>query len=59
MSCAEVVWAVQGFYSELYGWESVTYCDTRADALAMCDCYRENEPGVAFRVRVLALGVTL
>jgi hypothetical protein len=39
---------IQGYYS--YGWESVTTEITRREAVEQLKCYRENEPGVLFRL---------
>lgn len=40
---------IEGYY---YGsWEMVTCEETRKDALVQVRCYRENEPGTAFRIR--------
>lgn len=55
MITTEVVWAVQGFYSKRYGWETLIYCDTREGAWDMVACYRENEPGIPVRVRLREL----
>jgi len=40
---------VQGNYG--YGWEAVTCEETRREALKRLREYRENEPGVPFRVK--------
>ena len=42
-------WDIEGYYA--HGWESVTAEDAWKDARAQLKCYRENEPGVAFRAR--------
>jgi hypothetical protein len=46
---AEWEFDIEGDYG--HGWELVTCEETKADAVAMRDLYRENEPGVAFRIR--------
>jgi len=40
---------IEGFYA--YGWETVTCEDTWREAREMLKCYRENEPGTAFRIK--------
>lgn len=40
-------WEIQGRYAR--GWEMVTTEETWKDAKAQLKCYRENEPGTAFR----------
>lgn len=44
-------WAVQGNYGYGHGWEDVTAEDSWSEAKARLREYRENEPGVPFRVR--------
>lgn len=46
---AEYEFDIEGDYG--CGWELVTCEETRADALEMVRCYRENEPGRPFRIR--------
>ena len=41
---------VQGNYGPPYGFELVTCEDTRPEARQRLREYRENEPGVAFRI---------
>jgi len=40
---------IEGVYS--YGWECVTCEETRTEARARLKEYRENEPGITFRIR--------
>jgi hypothetical protein len=40
-------WEIQGLYSGQ--WETVTTEESRKDAKEQLKCYRENEPGTAFR----------
>lgn len=44
-------WEVQGYYTEHIGWEVLTVCETKADALAEARTYDVNEPGIPHRVR--------
>lgn len=44
-----VEWSVQGYY--FGAWESVTYADSKAEALSLLADYVRNESGTAFRVR--------
>jgi len=46
-----VTYEVQGNYGYGDGWECVTAEDTRPDAVDRLREYRENEPGVPFRIR--------
>ena len=41
---------IQGYYGPQYGYEMVTVEETYKDAKAQLKCYRENEPGVSFRI---------
>lgn len=41
---------IQGYYSPQYGFEMVTAEDNWKDAKATRKEYRENEPGVSFRI---------
>ena len=41
---------VQGYYDSQYGYEEVTTEETWKDAKGMLKCYRENEPGISFRI---------
>lgn len=45
------VYEAQGCYSAQYGFETVTTEETYKDAKIQIKCYRENEPGVDFRIR--------
>lgn len=40
---------IEGNYGS--GWEVVTCEETWSDAVEMRRCYRENEPGVPFRIK--------
>lgn len=42
---------IQGFYSKEYGYECVTTETTVLAAREQLACYRENEPGVSFRIK--------
>lgn len=42
---------IQGFYSKEYGYECVTTETTILDAREQLACYRENEPGISFRMK--------
>lgn len=42
---------IQGFYSKEYGYECVTTETTILAAREQLACYRENEPGVSFRIK--------
>jgi hypothetical protein len=44
-------WVVEGWYGTLYGWEALTYCETRAEAVEHAALYDRNEPGYRHRVR--------
>lgn len=51
-------WVVQGLYKDTHveviaddDWETLTYEETKADALAMARCYDENEPNIPHRIR--------
>lgn len=44
------VWEVRGNYGYGHGWECVTAEVTRKEALARLREYRENEPGVPFKL---------
>lgn len=46
-----VEYEVQGNYGYGHGWECVTSEATKAEASERLREYRENEPGVPFRVR--------
>ena len=46
-----IEWQVQGDYGYGDGFECVAAEDTKAEAMARLAEYRENEPGVRFRVR--------
>lgn len=41
---------VQGYYGPRYGYGCVTTEETRQAAKAQIKCYRENEPGIPFRI---------
>lgn len=41
---------VQGNYGYGHGFEMVTTEETRKDAKEQLKCYRENEPGIPFRI---------
>lgn len=43
-------WDVQGNYDYGHGWETVDSTDTEESAYEAMEVYRENEPGVRFRV---------
>jgi hypothetical protein len=45
------IWVVQGNYGYGHGWEDVNAEETWTDAKRSIREYRENEPGVSFRVR--------
>ena len=42
---------IQGYYSKEYGYECVTTETTVLAAREQLACYRENEPGVSFRIK--------
>jgi hypothetical protein len=42
---------IQGYYSDQYGWEMVTAEETWKAAKEMLKCYRDNEPGIPFRIK--------
>lgn len=42
---------IQGRYGDGYGWECVTAEDTFPEAKARLTEYRENEPGIPFRIK--------
>ena len=42
---------VQGDYGYGDGWECVTGAETLEEARALLKDYRENEPGIPFRIR--------
>lgn len=42
-------WDIEGNYGQ--GWEAVTAEDTWAQARARLKEYRENEPGIPFRIK--------
>ena len=44
-------WEVQGNYGYGHGWECVDASDTHEGALEALQTYRENEPGIPFRVK--------
>lgn len=46
----ERICVVQGNYGYGHGWEDVTADKTRTECLARLREYRENEPGVPFRM---------
>lgn len=53
---------IMGNYGYGHGWEEVTSEDTRKLGLEQLKCYRENEPGVPFkmikkRVKIPVAGV--
>ena len=48
---AEHAYAVQGYYSRHYGWETVCEEETRAEAIGRLREYDENEPQYAHRIR--------
>ena len=41
---------IQGYYGHQYGFEMVTTEGTRKAAKEQVRCYRENEPGIPFRI---------
>jgi hypothetical protein len=41
---------IQGNYGYGYGFECVTTEETRQAAKEQIRCYRENEPGISFRI---------
>ncbi len=41
---------IQGYYGATYGYECVTTEETYKAAKEQIKCYRENEPGVSFRI---------
>ena len=44
-------WVVQGNYGFGHGWEDLTGETSKSEILARLHEYRENEPGVSFRIR--------
>lgn len=42
------IYEIQGLYT--YGYEVVTYEETRKEALQQLKAYRENEPGTLFKL---------
>ena len=44
---------IQGWYDRHNGWETVTADETLKAARETVKCYRENEPGTPFRIKVL------
>lgn len=42
---------IQGYYGSTYGYETVTTEKTWKEAKAQIKCYRENEPGIDFRIQ--------
>lgn len=51
MSKTVFVWAVQGYYVDAYGWETLCSEDTREEARDRLAEYDANEPGVRHRIR--------
>lgn len=45
------LWEIQGYYTPQYGWEAVTAEETFKEAKERIKEYRENEPGVSFRLK--------
>lgn len=43
-------WQVQGDYGYGHGYEEVTAADTRKEAMQYLREYRENEPGIPFKI---------
>lgn len=48
----QVMWVVQGLYTEDNGWEDLTYHDTKEEALEEAHLYDVNEPGIPHRIMV-------
>lgn len=44
-------WHIEGLYDAVTGFETVTVESSRSEARATLRCYRDNEPGVAFRIK--------
>jgi hypothetical protein len=44
------VWEIQGYYSRQYGYECVTSEETYKEAKIRLREYRENEPGISFKI---------
>jgi hypothetical protein len=47
---AHVTYDVQGWYSSVYGWETVDSADTQPEAYASRDVYRTEDPAHSYRV---------
>ena len=45
-----VTWSVEGFYTNTYGWEPVTYASSWDEAARLLKDYRAAEPTIRFRV---------
>lgn len=48
---SEIRYVVEGNYND-YGWEIVTYEESKVDAIKMTQDYRANTEGAIFRYRV-------
>jgi hypothetical protein len=46
------VYDIQGDYGYGHGWETVTAEETYRDARVQLRGYRDNEPGVPFRIKI-------
>jgi hypothetical protein len=46
------VYDIQGDYGYGHGWETLCAEETYREARAQVRCYRENEPGVPFRIKL-------
>jgi hypothetical protein len=47
----KVQFDIMGYTGDRYGWGRLTTESTRQDALEQLRCYRENAPGMSYRLR--------
>lgn len=44
-------YVIQGNYNSAIGWEDLTVCESKMEALSELDTYRKNEPQYRHRMR--------